>query len=306
MTKSKKEQYETPFLHENRKLIVHERLYLKIEDMIGRGEFEKAKQLAEKEMAEDPIFALCVNSRISEKEGNYHKAKKLASTAISNMTQSYPTKWFPHLVYLYALWRMEEYDEALEHINQVPVEAFSNLIQGRFHNIWGLVHWSRGKKNPQKKNEFEEALKHHKIALHLRSGYPTEEAFSFNNMGNTFQILGKFDDALECYMKALKIREKQCRLAEMATTLRDIGRCKMAMEDFTNAKEFFLKALDIQKRLNNANDLAKTWLSLGEVKKSMGESPENCYLEAVKYAERSNNKLLVQKIKEKLGEDQAN
>lgn len=278
---------------------MYEQLYLEIEHLVGKGQLKEALALAQEKRPNDPVFITCVESRILEKQGDYVNALRKSETALQQLPTSYPAAWFPHLVHLYALWRLERYTEAIDHFEQMNFQQFPKLIQARFHNIIGLVYWSWGKNKDgsNSKTLFEFARNHHEKSLNLRKGNPTEEAFSHNNLGNTLLSLGLYQDALNQYLIARKIREKEGREAELATTIRDIGRCLFKMERYREAKDSFLEALKIQEKLANPNDLAKVWFSLAEVEAVLGgNSVAPHFRKAKEFAIQARNRSLLMKI----------
>ncbi len=269
--------------------------YFEFENLVGKGKYDEALILAD---TMDEISKFCAKSRISEKRGDYGKALALAEKAIkgSNGQQH----WFADIVYLYALWRLKDYEKAMGYFHFIEgyTKNFPTLIRGRIFNIIGLIYWSMGKEN-NSTEYFSQALEYHKRALQLRQagGNLGETAFSHNNLGNCYLALKDYNNALNHYLQAKRLRMEIGNESDLATTLRDIGRAYFQMGNTRDAQKYFMKAYMIQTRLGNSNDIAKVLLSMAILKQSIGENAKKEFDEAYRHATQANNTILMRSIR---------
>ncbi|CAF4759177.1 unnamed protein product, partial [Rotaria sp. Silwood2] len=72
-------------------------------------------------------------------------------------------------------------------------------------------------------------------------------AYSLNNIGNVLNRQGKYDEALDYYQQALKIREKSYPSghADIGVSLNNIGGCYENQNQRKMALEYYHRALNI-------------------------------------------------------------
>jgi len=66
-----------------------------------------------------------------------------------------------------------------------------------------------------------------------------DNSYYYNNLGNSFMDIGKYEEALENYMKAISVKNDE------AIFYHNSGVCLMLMEEYNRAKSLFKKALEL-------------------------------------------------------------
>jgi tetratricopeptide (TPR) repeat protein len=142
--------------------------------------------------------------------------------------------------------------ESLEHLEEALKLRQSLLGQhhadvGECYSYIGIVHWSA-------RNEYDKALINLQKAMEIQEKtLPSDSlalASTYNNIANTYDLMGKNDLALKYYDKALKIRQKvlPSNHPSIAITFNNLGTLHEAKEDFSKALEYFKKSLEISRQ----------------------------------------------------------
>ncbi len=280
--------------------------YFTFEELLGKGKHEEAENMLKGLNIPEGV-RVALMSRVQEKQGNYEKAWNMAIQSKTLLRKNKFDYYFPMISQLYALWRLGRFNEALKLYEEVKelVRKWPNIFQARIHNSVGLIYWSLGKEKKtakEQKKYFELAVEEHLEALRLRTieNREDEQAFSLNNLGNTYLSMADYEKALNFFNQALRIRKELGRALEYATTLRDIGRLWMAQKGPFKAKWYFEKAHEIFKWKGTVNDIAKCALSLAECQLLLRDThhANKLILEAENYVMDTENGILKKKISE--------
>jgi CHAT domain-containing protein/tetratricopeptide (TPR) repeat protein len=112
-----------------------------------------------------------------------------------------------------------------------------------------------------------EALEYYEKALTIQKviGDRDGESTTLNNIGRVYDTLGQKKKALEYYEKALTISQAVGDRDGMATTLNNIGKVYSDLGQKQNALEYYEKALPIQKAVGDREGEAATLNNIGGV-----------------------------------------
>jgi serine phosphatase RsbU (regulator of sigma subunit) len=72
---------------------------------------------------------------------------------------------------------------------------------------------------------------------------------NLSNLGNVYWYLGKFDKAIDYYIKSMKIREKIADTIGIATAISNIGIVHQIQKNFKKANEYYFKSVDYYQSL---------------------------------------------------------
>lgn len=106
----------------------------------------------------------------------------------------------------------------------------------------------------------------------IKVNYANGIATSYNNLGISNAIRGRYTDGMEYFVKALRIREQQNDLEGQASVLGNISRLFTYQNNFDKALEYARKALDILRRTDNYLALGKAYISGGRIYISLGDA----------------------------------
>ncbi|MCD4702140.1 MAG: tetratricopeptide repeat protein [Candidatus Aegiribacteria sp.] len=119
-----------------------------------------------------------------------------------------------------------------------------------------------------------------------------DKSSALNIVGVTYWRMGKYDKALECYLKALNILEDSGDNSGTAPVLNNIGIIYNTMGDRKKALDYYNKSIKICEELDDKKGLANSFNNAGNIYRKSGESDKalKYYQKALKIRENSNDK----------------
>ncbi len=96
-------------------------------------------------------------------------------------------------------------------------------------------------------------------------------ADAYNLKGMVFDYQGSMAEAINFYLKALKLREQIGRKADIASSLNNLGSGYYFIQSFGNAETYFSKALAMFKELGDMQSQASASSNLGSVYQQTGK-----------------------------------
>lgn len=138
------------------------------------------------------------------------------------------------------------YQEALEIVkftNQVAEEASINNSIGNLLNSL---------------DRYERALPFLVLAedLWLYEGDSLKSTYALGNQGNSFLGLGKIQEAVECHMKALNIKQRIASKTSIAITLNNLGETYSEVGNYNRAIEYFQLSLNLRSEIGEIRGVA--------------------------------------------------
>jgi tetratricopeptide (TPR) repeat protein len=124
------------------------------------------------------------------------------------------------------------------------------------------------------KTDLKRALKLYTICLKIRvllDDNKDELASCYSNMGSIYKNEGDLKNAMEVYMKGLKIVESTNNRKGMGYFLNNIGMAYVSQGEFELAKNYFRKALTIRMEDKDEKGMAASWSNLALVYSKSGE-----------------------------------
>jgi serine phosphatase RsbU (regulator of sigma subunit) len=146
------------------------------------------------------------------------------------------------------------------------------------------------------KNNFEDALIHfnNSLILSKKAKLPEGEALSLNRIGNTYQLMGQNEKALDKYTQAMTINKVIDNKQEIARTLTNIGSIYRLFGNYELAINKQLEALGIYEGIQNNEGIAWSALNIGRLFKLMKN-----YQKSLEYVNQSLS--IYQKIENEQG-----
>ncbi|MEZ4802067.1 MAG: tetratricopeptide repeat protein [Gelidibacter sp.] len=96
-------------------------------------------------------------------------------------------------------------------------------------------------------------------------------ASAYNNIGASNRSLGKYEEALSAYLKALKIYESKNVLTEQATVNNNIGMVYSYLEMNDKAVAYHQKAIDVFEKENNQKGMSQAYNNIAIIYANDGE-----------------------------------
>jgi tetratricopeptide (TPR) repeat protein len=123
-----------------------------------------------------------------------------------------------------------------------------------------------------------------------------------DNLGNAYDELGRSDEALECYQRALGLAEQVSAPADLALVLNNAGEAYRRRQRYREAEQCLTRAMQIQEGVG-AGQLRFTLCSLGELHDDLHdpERAERFYRLSQQQARRAGDGWLDAVLWEKLG-----
>ncbi len=110
-----------------------------------------------------------------------------------------------------------------------------------------------------------------------------------NNLGIIYDDKGLYTDAIDLYLKSLRMEEEQGDSIGIAESYTNLGVAHLNILDYSEAEEYFLKALDYFRRIGHNRLIATNLNNLGALANIKGDYLKGIeyLLESQKYQEKS-------------------
>lgn len=112
------------------------------------------------------------------------------------------------------------------------------------------------------------------LALANKLALKNKVGFIYHCMGLLYLNQGSYPDALQYFLKALKVREAIRDTLGIANSLNRIGLVYYAQQDFNSAKKYYGQVLEIGKQSGDTATIAMAYGNLGSVYKDIGQRDE--------------------------------
>lgn len=113
---------------------------------------------------------------------------------------------------------------------------------------------------------------------------------SYGQLGNAFNTMNKYDEAIESYLNGLRIAEKRMDIPRQSTFNHNIGLLYLKLEQWPKAEEYILAAIEMDKQLGDNLSIAISYNSLGAVyhRQKKTDQAKTYFNEALKYIDKKN------------------
>ncbi len=140
-----------------------------------------------------------------------------------------------------------------------------------------------------------------KLARHFKDSQ--KEATILNNIGWVYQVLKKFDKALDYYSSAFKIHESNSDQIKTSIALNNIGVAYSGLGNDDSALYYYQSAFDIRLSLKDPRGLSNSYSNLGGTYMRMGDSikAKEYYLKSLEICRENDYKRLWINILNALG-----
>jgi serine phosphatase RsbU (regulator of sigma subunit) len=159
---------------------------------------------------------------------------------------------------------LQKYHGALEDIDKV--KALDVITEGMMHNDW------------EKYNTFVRDLVESHLATNLspelEKRYLHSLASAVNNAGIIFNQKGKIPEALNCFLRSLKIQERIGDEEGSATTINNIGTIYNIQGNIEKTLEYVLKSLSIREKIGDKKGIAQSLNNLGSIYFKLTDYPK--------------------------------
>jgi tetratricopeptide (TPR) repeat protein len=160
----------------------------------------------------------------------------------------------------YIHWRKGDFDLALEFYDASLEKAES--FGGR--ELIGLLKLEKGTTlNTMGKHDNSEALMRESIEILTEVGNLSEVMRGLNNLGTCLVEQKRWDDALECYLKAYEMACREEDSLRKGWSALNIAECATKMDDPDKSLEYLPTALELLEKIDDKIGLALTHLEFG-------------------------------------------
>lgn len=152
-------------------------------------------------------------------------------------------------------------------ISELPKNQITKFLIGYYHKASGHFHWDNG-------NLDIALLCYEKcLAIWRELGYTIEIAKSINNIGIIDYARGKYNSALDKYLKNVELQESISDNIDLSAPLSNIGEVYLDMGDLSKAIEYFKRSIQSIERSDTIkqSDLAYRYVNLGYSYSLQGE-----------------------------------
>lgn len=123
------------------------------------------------------------------------------------------------------------------------------------------------------RNEYTDALRcfFRSVKIRERLKEYTEAAGAYNNIGNVYMFLGNYPLSLHYYLKGLKYNEQSGIKKNMANSYNNLGIIYTKLEQNEKAVDYFLKAQKIDIELKDERGIGISKINLGQISAKTGD-----------------------------------
>src|SRR5690554_2077316 len=144
-------------------------------------------------------------------------------------------------------------------------------------------------------SDFEKSESYYKIAakLGVRSHYNKGVGDSYSGMGQISERKGKYDQAMEYYLKSNRAFKEAQDSAGISVSYNDIGNTMYYQGDFDQALNYYKKSAHIDFLINNELHTATTYANIGMIYQQLESLDSSLMytLKSMRYFEKINNPL---------------
>ena len=97
----------------------------------------------------------------------------------------------------------------------------------------------------------------------VKNGKPENISKGYYEKGVIYQLIGKYEESLKEYYKALKIDEDTENIYGVGITFNSIGIVHKKLRQYSRAEDYFLRAIEIHEKAGDDGNLANALSSLG-------------------------------------------
>ena len=122
------------------------------------------------------------------------------------------------------------------------------------------------------------------VILHGELGEHSSVARATGNIGDVYNNLGDYPQALSFYMKALAMREDLGEHSGVAKMVRNMGAVYRSLGNYSQALEHYHRAIAVHEELGERSDIARVTGNIGNVHAELGNYPKalECFTKALR------------------------
>lgn len=181
--------------------------------------------------------------------------------------------------------QFSEAAEIYESVLDIAASASDSLRMGTISNGLGSVLLEL--------EDYPNSLRYYVLAEKSwrGGGRLSSVAIAIHNQGDALRGMGRLDEALTTYKRALKLKRELNRTNSSAYTLTGLGRTYLLMDSIDRAEEVLEEALEIRGKLTNKNSYAESLLIMSRVSAARRQYHKaEAQLKEVEQIARNNNK----------------
>ena len=103
------------------------------------------------------------------------------------------------------------------------------------------------------------------ITTAQRSNNPKALSKLYHNLGSLYYLTAEYPIALQCYLRALRIREDHNDSSNIAKSYNNIGLVYFEEKNFVEALQFHLRSIAIKEKLNDHYGMALSYGNIGNI-----------------------------------------
>jgi len=113
---------------------------------------------------------------------------------------------------------------------------------------------------------------------------------SYGQLGNAYNSMDKYDEAIEAYLNCLKIAVKMKDIRRQSVTNHNIGLLYLKLDQYKKAEEYILAAIEIDKKLGDKASLCISYNSMGSIyfRQAINSKARYFFNEALKLVDKQN------------------
>ncbi len=161
----------------------------------------------------------------------------------------------------------EYYLALLENLaSKTKTGTSKNIIQANFYSAAGLYH--------KKSGNLKKAIEYFKKAANINAAGVSRSniAGQLMNIGNTYNLLGDYKNALINHLKAMKIFEEEGNQKGQSFTYQNISNSFIMLQRFSNALSYANKSIALKKQLNDVRGVGTAEIALGQIYLGLGKT----------------------------------